>query len=205
MKTQMIVAGHGGQGVLELGNYICYLGLLKGDRVAYVPSYGPESRGGKVKCYVISSDKDIASPVVEEPDYLIIMNIPSMDYVPLLRKDGTLLMNSSLIPGGPERTDINVAKIPAVDIAVGLADMHLKGIQDTRLAANAVMFGVYLAVTREPLNLDLVQEVFEHFLTDRKMMFIPLDMEAVKRGYQYALENGLVPETVEDELKACWL
>ncbi len=185
MKTQMIVAGHGGQGVLDLANFISYYHLLKGRHVAYTPSYGPESRGGKVKCYVVFSDDEIDSPIVEEPDYLIVMNIPSMDFVPMLKSGGTLLMNTSLIAEEPKRGDVKVVKSPVTDIAAALADLKFEGVRDTTIAANSVMFGAYLAVTGEDIQEAIaeVREVFAHFLTDRKSVYIPLNVAAVQRGY----------------------
>jgi len=185
MKIQMILAGHGGQGVLELANNISYLELLRGRHVAYTPSYGPESRGGKVKCYVVFSEEAIDSPVVEEPDYLIVMNIPSMDYVGLLRKGGTLLMNSSLISSGPEREDVVTVKVPATGIADGLKGMEAGGVHDTKIAGNSVMLGAYLAVIGEDLDMGLMERVFSHFLTDRKSPSIPMNLEAVRRGYGF--------------------
>jgi 2-oxoglutarate ferredoxin oxidoreductase subunit gamma len=194
MKTQIIFAGHGGQGVLELANNVSYYELLKGKHVAYTPSYGPESRGGKVKCYVVISDEEIDSPIVEQPDYLFVMNIPSMDFVTLLRNDGTLFMNSSLIPDEPSRTDIRVVKIPATEIADSLRGLDTtKDIPDTKIAANSVMFGAYLGLIEESLNEELVTTVFKHFLVDRKASYIPLNLHAVKRGFEFSEHVELSP------------
>jgi 2-oxoglutarate ferredoxin oxidoreductase subunit gamma len=191
MKTQLILAGHGGQGVLDLANFISYYQLLKGRHVAFTPSYGPESRGGKVKCYVVASDEGIDSPIVEEPDVLVVMNIPSMDFVPMLMKGGTLLMNTSLIKEDPKRTDVKVVKVPATDIAAGLAALKLEGVRDPTIAANTVMFGVYLALTEDTLEsaTAMAKEVFAHFLTDRKAVYIPLNLHAVQQGYEHAKEG----------------
>jgi len=185
MKTQIIFSGHGGQGVLELANNVCYFELLKGRHVAYTPSYGPESRGGKVKCYVVISDQEIDSPIVEEPDYLVVMNVPSMDYVSLLRKGGTLFMNSSLIALAPSRDDIQTIKIPATEIAAALKDSSTPEIQDTQIAANSVMLGAYLGVTENYLDDQVLKSVFGHFLVDRKAVYIPLNMSAALKGYQF--------------------
>ena len=194
MKTQIIFAGHGGQGVLELANNVSYHELLKGKHVAYTPSYGPESRGGKVKCYVVISDEEIDSPIVEQPDYLFVMNIPSMDFVSLLRKDGTLFMNTSLIPDEPSRADIRVVKIPATEIAESLRGLDsTKDIPDTKIAANSVMFGAYLGIMEESLNEELVSTVFKHFLVDRKASYIPLNLHAVKRGFEFSEHVELSP------------
>jgi 2-oxoglutarate ferredoxin oxidoreductase subunit gamma len=202
MKTQVIMAGHGGQGVLDLANFVSYYQMLKGRHVAYTPSYGPESRGGKVKCYVVVSDEEIDSPIVEEPDCLIVMNIPSMDFVPMLKKGGTLLMNTSLIREDPKRSDIQVVRVPVTDIAAGLADLHLEGVRDPTISANSAMFGAYLALTEKSFEAEKerVNEVYSHFLTDRKKAYIPLNMFAVQRGYEYVKQGGKgsapVPEAV---------
>ncbi len=186
MKRRLILAGHGGQGVLELANYISLFEMLRGQHVACTPSYGPESRGGKVKCYVVTSEEEIDSPIVEEADCLIAMNIPSMDYLPLLREGGTLFMNSSLIPASPGRGDIRVVKVPATELSADLKRLNLPGVEDSKIAANSVMFGAYLAVTGEALSLDLMNRVFSEFFTGRKAAYIPLNLKAVQCGYDYA-------------------
>ena len=188
MKSEVIISGYGGQGVLELANNLSYYQLLKGRHVAYTPSYGPESRGGKVKCFVVVSNEEIGSPIVEEPDFLIVMNRPSMDFVPLLRRGGSLLMNSSLIPEDPERNDIRLFKIPATELADALrSEVGFKTMKDTRITANSVMFGAYLAVSGEtPESVSTVKQVFTHFLIDRKAQYIPLNLEAVDKGFKFA-------------------
>jgi len=191
MKTEVIAAGHGGQGVLELANYISYFQILKGRHAAYTPSYGPETRGGKVKCYVVVSDKLIDSPIVEEPDILIVMNIPSMDFVPILKAGGTLVVNSSLVSQGLDRNDINVMRVPATELAAGLKEFGPPGGRDTSIAANSVMFGAYLALMGELLQneLEAVREVFDHFFTDRKAAYIPLNLRAVQEGYEFVIKT----------------
>ncbi len=197
MKTQAIIAGHGGQGVLDLANFISYYQLLKGRHVAYTPSYGPESRGGKVKCYVVADEGVIDSPIVEEPDCLIVMNTPSMDYVPMLKSGGTLLMNTSLIRDDPRRNDVKIFKVPVTDIAASLSAESFDGVRDTTIAANTVMLGAYLAVTEGNVGLlmPLVQKVFEHFLTDRKSIYVALNMRAVEKGYSFIVEGSRIQES----------
>ena len=190
MKSEIIVAGHGGQGVLELANYLSYYELLKGKHVAYTPSYGPESRGGKVKCYVVSSDEPIDCPIVEEPGCLIVMNIPSMDFIPLLKPGGLLLMNSSLIPETKIRDDIRALKIPATDIADHLENPD--NIQDTKIASNCVMLGAYLSATAEDFDRSVMNDMFRYFLVDRKAVFIRLDMLAAERGYEFVRNAPLL-------------
>lgn len=186
MKKQIIIAGHGGQGVLELANYLSFYEILKGRHVAYTPSYGPETRGGKVKCYVVTSDESIDSPIVEAPEYLLVMNAPSMDYVSLLKRNGMLLMNSSLIDLEPSRSDIRVIRVPATEIAFGLKDSGLKaGLQDTKIVANSVMLGAYLSVEGEEFDEELTNKIFSRFLTGRKSPYVKLNISAVGQGYKY--------------------
>lgn len=187
MKNEMILAGAGGQGVLELANWLAYFHLVNGRRVACTPSYGPETRGGRVKCYVVASDEPIDSPIVEDPDILVVMNILSMDFLPLLKKGGTLLVNSSLVKDTHGRADVKVVEVPATEIAGGLGEYSpVKG-KDTAIAANSVMFGACLAVTGEHLQdeLDRLREVFGHFLIDRKAAYIPLNVKAVQEGFDF--------------------
>jgi 2-oxoglutarate ferredoxin oxidoreductase subunit gamma len=188
MKTEVIVAGHGGQGVLELANWLAYVHLVRGHHVAYTPSYGPETRGGKVKCYVVASDDPIDSPIVEAPDLLIVMNIPSMDYAPLLKPGGTLLVNSSLVKDVSERSDVTVVDVPAIDLATALAQYSPVPGKETSIAANSVMLGAVLAIYGDEWEGEqpTIEGVFRHFLTDRKAAFIPLNVQAVKAGFEYA-------------------
>ena len=187
MKTEMILAGAGGQGVLELANWLAYFHLVKGRRVACTPSYGPETRGGRVKCYVVASDERIDSPIVEDPDILVVMNILSMDFVPLLKSGGALLVNSSLVKDAHGRADVKVVEVPATEIAGGLGAYSPVPGKDTAIAANSVMFGACLAVSGESIRgeLDRLREVFGHFLTDRKAAYIPLNVKAVEEGFDY--------------------
>jgi 2-oxoglutarate ferredoxin oxidoreductase subunit gamma len=196
MKTEAILAGHGGQGILELANWLAYFHLVKGRHVAYTPSYGPETRGGKVKCYVVASDATIDSPIVEEPDLLVVMNIPSMDYVPLLKPGGVLLFNSSLVKESPTRTDVTVREVPAGDLAAGLGAYAPEKGRDTAFAANSVMLGAVLAVSGGDWGTErgTVEAVFHHFLTDRKAGFIPLNLQAAELGFAHILrEESAIP------------
>lgn len=189
-KTQIIIAGHGGQGVLELANYLSYYEVLKGKHVAQTPSYGPETRGGKVKCYVVVSEDEIDSPLVEEADHIIVMNSQSMEYAHLLRKGGILLANSSLVSEQPSRNDIVTYRVPATSIAEGLKSSIAENIHDTKIAANAVILGSYLSMTNEVFTLPLIRDVFAHFLLDKKAVYIELDLLAVQKGYEYFDTQG---------------
>jgi len=149
-----------------------------------------------VKCYVVSSDEPIDSPIVEDPDVLVVMNTPSMDFVSLLKVGGTLVVNSSLVKETHRRDDVKVVEVPATEIAGGLREYSPEKGRDTTIAANSVMFGACLAVSGEHLRdeLALVQEVFGHFLTGRKAAYIPLNVKAVEDGFEHVARG---PPAVE--------
>jgi len=188
-KTQILLSGHGGQGVLLLGDYVAYSAMLDGKHVVYTPSYGPETRGGKAKCYVVISDDEIDTPIPEEPDLMIIMNQPSMDFVQLLRKGGVLLYNSSLIDGPPQRDDIRKIAVPATEIADSLgkelSSAALEDMKDTRFVANSVMFGAYLGTTAGQTAREYLKETLQRFLAGKKAGLLELNQLAVERGLGY--------------------
>jgi len=188
-KTQILLSGHGGQGVLLLGDYIAYSAMLDGKHVVYTPSYGPETRGGKARCYVVISDDEIDTPIPEVPDLMIIMNQPSMDFVPVLGKGGLLLYNSSLIAGQPERNDIEKVPVPATEIADSFGkelDTEILGdTRDTRFVANSVMFGAYLGTPAGQSARKYLGEILQHFLAGKKAGLLELNRLAVERGITY--------------------
>jgi len=185
-KTQILLAGHGGQGVLLLGDCIAYSAVLDGRHVVYTPSYGPETRGGKARCYVVISDDDIDTPIPEEPDLMIILNQPSMDFVPMLGKGGLLLYNSSLVQGVPQRDDIKRIPVPATELADSLAKELSPGIlgdvTDTRFVANLVMFGAYLGTPAGQTAKKHLGETLQHFLAGKKAGLLELNRLSVERG-----------------------
>ena len=191
-RTQILLSGHGGQGVLLLGDCIAYSALLDGNHVVYTPSYGPETRGGKAKCYVVISEDEIDTPIPEEPDLMIIMNQPSMDFVPLLGKGGLLLYNSSLVDGEPQRNDIKKAPVPATEIADSLGkelnNAVLGETKDTRFVANSVMFGAYLGTPAGRTAKKYLNEVLQHFLSAKKPGLLELNRLAVERGINHMSE-----------------
>ncbi len=188
-KTQILLSGHGGQGVLLLGDYIAYSAVLDGKHVVYTPSYGPETRGGKAKCYVVISDDEIDTPIPEVPDLMIIMNQPSMDFVPILGEGGLLLYNRSLIEGDPERNDIKKIPVPATEIAESLrkelSPEVLGDTRDTRFVANSVMFGAYLGAPAGQSAKKHLKETLQHFLAGRRQGLLELNRLAVERGLDY--------------------
>jgi len=143
MTTQILLAGSGGQGILFAGKFLTYAGMLEGREVSWLPSYGPEMRGGTANCSVIFSDEAIGSPIVAQPDVLIAMNLPSyLKYMPCVRPGGVLVYDSSMVDETCARDDIRAASLPATQMAYdedlkGLANMILIGrmLKETGLAA----------------------------------------------------------------------
>ncbi len=183
-----LIVGHGGQGVLDLGNFVAYHAVLGGQHVAYTPSYGPETRGGKVRCYVVESSEEIESPMVDEPDVLVAMNNPSMDFEQTVRQKGSLLMNSSLIDQTPTRQDLEVVALPATKIADNMRE-QVPGMADTRVLQNSVAYGALLAITAQPYDVATVRSIVEHVYNGTKARFVPANIAAVERGYNYVVKG----------------
>ncbi|MCX6802015.1 MAG: 2-oxoacid:acceptor oxidoreductase family protein [Candidatus Diapherotrites archaeon] len=174
MEEKIISAGFGGQGVLLIGKILALAGLSDGKQVSWVPSYGPEMRGGTANCTVIISSSEISSPLAPMPDSIIIMNKPSLEaFEPLLRKGGLLVMNSSLIDVKPKRSDIKAFSVPANDIAEKDAG-NVK-------AANMVMLGAYAALS-DSVSMDSVKKALEGEMKGEKQKFLPVNMKALELG-----------------------
>ncbi|HEX9429912.1 MAG TPA: 2-oxoacid:acceptor oxidoreductase family protein [Candidatus Bathyarchaeia archaeon] len=184
-----LIVGHGGQGVLDLGNFIAYDAILHEQKVAYTPSYGPETRGGKVRCYVIRSDEEIDSPIVDEPDVLVAMNNPSMEFETSVKPKGLLLMNSSLIDRPQTRKDIETVQIPATEIAEKMKNEGID-LTDTRVLQNAVMYGAVLASENSMIDEEETRLVLEHVYSGTKSRFVPANLKAVLRGDGFVKASG---------------
>ncbi|MCB2153333.1 2-oxoacid:acceptor oxidoreductase family protein [bacterium] len=175
MSTEKIIcAGFGGQGIMSLGQLIAYAGMLENKHVSWVPSYGPEMRGGTANCHVLISDDPIGSPLVShDATAVIVMNLPSLvKFEPELQKGGHLLINCSLIDKEAERKDVAVHYITANDIAMELGNVK---------AANMVMLGAYLHLTHI-VKVETVSEALKKVFGQKKAELIPLNLEALKRG-----------------------
>jgi 2-oxoglutarate ferredoxin oxidoreductase subunit gamma len=173
MTEQVIIAGFGGQGVMSMGQLLTYAGMLQGMNVTWLPSYGPEMRGGTANCNVIISDEPVGSPIVTEATAVIAMNRPSLDkFENSLSPNKLLLVNSSLIGVKTAREDVEVYYIPANDIANELGNDRV---------ANMVMLGAYLAKT-QIVSVDAVLESLTKVLGESKAHLIPVNREALRRG-----------------------
>lgn len=186
-KVKVLAAGHGGQGVLLLGDYIAHAAMTQGKHVAYTPSYGPETRGGKAKCYVVIADEQIDNPIAEVPDVELIMNQPSLDYLNDLRSDGLVIYNTSLIDTGIDRDDVKQFGIPATEIAERLKEETLASeMRDTRMFANSVMFGAFLELCAPQIGEDQIRESLKHILAGKKDSLIALNFVALMKGKEFA-------------------
>ena len=173
MEKRMIIAGFGGQGVLLIGQLIAYAGMLADKEVSWMPSYGPEMRGGSANCAVVVSDEPVASPKVEEADLVIAMNRPSMElFEKALVPGGVLIYNSSLIDVKPTRQDIQVVAVPCNDIANDLGSLR---------STNMVMLGAYAGVTGE-YSVDTLMSALRHKLGPSKEKFMPANQKAIEAG-----------------------
>lgn len=178
MKTEIIIAGFGGQGVLFLGDLIAYCAMKEGKYVTWVPSYGPESRGGTCNCQVIYADQPIGSPAIAHPDVLIVFNQPSLyKFLPGLKTGGILLYDSFLIKELPARDDIKIVGVPAFQLSK---------------MGNMVMMGTFLAVTKE-IKPETVYQVLEEKLKGAKAKFIPINKESIQKGINYIEQKPEAP------------
>jgi len=173
LNEQIIMAGFGGQGIMSMGQLLTYAGMIEGKNVSWLPSYGPEMRGGTANCNVIVSDEPVASPIVTDATAAIVMNRPSLDkFEPDLVKDGILLINSSLIDKKAERTDIRAFEIPANEIANELGNSRV---------ANMIMLGAYLELTK-CLKTESIIKALRKVLGPSKEKFIPVNEKALAKG-----------------------
>jgi 2-oxoglutarate ferredoxin oxidoreductase subunit gamma len=176
---EIIIAGFGGQGVLFAGLLLAHAGMNAGRNVAWIPSYGPEMRGGTANCTVIISEEEIGSPIVSRPSEAIAMNEPSLTkYGPRVKPGGTLVVNSSLVKSQIDRPDIRIVEIPANAIAFELGNDRV---------ANMVALGALLSATGA-LPMDVVEAALPETLGPEKARLVPLNREALRRGAALAQE-----------------
>ncbi|GAB4117339.1 MAG: 2-oxoacid:acceptor oxidoreductase family protein [Candidatus Caldatribacteriota bacterium] len=173
MLEEIIIAGFGGQGIMLIGRLIAYAGMLEGKKVAWMPSYGPEMRGGTANCTVIVSSEEIASPVVPNPHSLIVMNKPSLDkFEPMVKKDGLIILNDSLINQEVKRDNLTVIRVPANEIADQLGNLKI---------ANMVMLGAYVQKTGI-VKMETIYKALEKGLSSRNKDLLNLNLQALAKG-----------------------
>ncbi len=183
MQTEIIIAGFGGQGVLFCGQLIAYAGMDSGKEVTWIPSYGPEMRGGTANCTVVVSDEEIGSPFVHYPKAVIAMNLPSLDkYEPEVSPGGVLVVNSSMVNRAVIRKDILSVLIPANEIAETLGGGRM---------TNMVLLGGLLA-NLPFLTLEAIEKALKEHLPARHHQLLPMNYKALRQGAEYKAENTRV-------------
>ena len=177
MTTQVLIAGFGGQGVLFAGKCLAYEGLYENKQVSWLPSYGPEMRGGTANCSVILSDEPVGSPIVNNPDVLIVMNLPSLDkYESATVKGGKIFVDSTLIARKVEREDVSAFYIPATKIAQELGIPTL---------ANMVIIGKMIKET-SIVTFENACEAMKKVVSARHQDLLDANIKALNAGYNYA-------------------
>ncbi len=179
MQKEVMFAGFGGQGILMIAKILAYAAMKEGSEVAWIPSYGPEMRGGTAYCTVVISDKPIGSPIIKNPSHLVAMNRPSLEkFAPVVKPNGIVLINTTLIPVDSKRDDVNEIQIPVNDIAIGVGNVR---------SANIVALSAFVAASKL-VDFDLMRECVKLEFA-KKEKLIPMNLEAIKRGRDAV--NGL--------------
>ncbi|MCX8058612.1 MAG: 2-oxoacid:acceptor oxidoreductase family protein [Spirochaetes bacterium] len=173
MHEEIILAGFGGQGILLLGKLLAEAAMEEGRNVSWLPSYGPEMRGGTANANVIISDDQIGSPIIIDSTIVVAMNRPSLEkFEKTLVKDGILFMNSSIIDIEPSRKDIKVYRVPANEIASNLGNLKI---------ANMVMAGAIIEKTKL-VNLDVFINVIKENFAGKKSNLLEINIKAIEEG-----------------------
>ena len=176
MQREVKFAGFGGQGILSAGKFLADAALVEGKEVAWVPSYGPEMRGGTAYCTVVIADDPIGSPVVNTPMDLVAMNRPSLEkFEPTVKQGGIIIVNSSLIPDRVKRKDVTELLVPANDTAIKLGNNR---------GANMVILGAYVEATGIVELKTILDHMPEAFA--RKQQFVESNIACVKAGAEIA-------------------
>jgi len=173
MTHELLIAGFGGQGVLSMGMTLAYAGMIEEKEISWMPSYGPEMRGGTANCIVIVSDKKISSPIITTFDIVIALNQPSLDkFEKTVKPGGVLIYESTSIISPPTRTDIEIVPIPASEEASRMNNLKIM---------NMIVLGGVLA-RAEVVKIESVMEALKKVLPERYHHLLPLNEQALKRG-----------------------
>lgn len=176
MQSEIIISGFGGQGTLYAGQVYAYAAMDEGLHVTWIPSYGPEMRGGTANCTVVISDNEIGSPTALHPRAVIALNLPSLDkYEALVAPGGYLIVNESMVNREPTRTDIHWLMIPANTIARELGNER---------ASNMVLLGA-LEGNMKALPEGALQRALEVHTADRLKKYLQMNIEALHRGEEF--------------------
>jgi 2-oxoglutarate ferredoxin oxidoreductase subunit gamma len=173
MQQEIIISGFGGQGTLFAGQLLAYAAMDSGYHVTWIPSYGPEMRGGKARCTVVVSDAEIGSPLVRRPGAAVVLNIPSMEaFEPAVKSSGVLVVNSSLVPQKSERTDLDLFYVPASDMATEMGNVRI---------ANVICLGALVQATGV-VSFEAIEQALDDHLPERHRKLLGLNKEALRKG-----------------------
>lgn len=181
MTEEIIIAGFGGQGVLSLGQILCYGGVMENKEVSWMPSYGPEMRGGTANCMVIVSDSKISSPIINKFDTVIALNQPSLDkFEHAVKPGGLLIYEASTILDPPKRTDVDILPIEAANEAALLKNTKVM---------NMIILGALLK-KKQIITFQSALEGLKKVLPERYHHLIPLNKQAIEKGMELAEKVG---------------
>ena len=176
MTHQILIAGFGGQGVLFAGKFLAYKGMVEDKNISWLPSYGPEMRGGTANCSVVLSDMPVGSPIITNPDVLVAMNLPSLQkFVDTVVPGGKIFIDSTLIETQVERTDVEVYYIPATQMAKDAGFSTL---------ANMILMGKVIKETGA-VRFDNNLETLKSFIPAKKEKLIDINCQALQAGYDF--------------------
>jgi len=175
----VVMAGFGGQGLMFIGKLLAYSAMKEDQHVTWIPSYGPEMRGGTANCTVVISNEEIGPPVVSHPRSVIVMNNPSMEaFEPKIQKDGLLLLSSSMVNSPVTRSDIRTLAVPASELAA---------LAGNEKAANMVLLGAYIAVSKVVSEKSIIEGLKEMF--SKKMDLFEINIRAFEAGMKFAVQQ----------------
>lgn len=175
-QQEIVIAGFGGQGILSAGRLLAYAGMIENKNVSWLPSYGPEMRGGTANCHVIISDDPVGSPILNNATALIVMNVPSLDkFESIVVKDGLIITDSSLIDRSPQRKDVEVFEIPATQMASDMGNLTF---------ANIILLGKLIGKTGVISKKSFEKALYE-VLPEKYHKLIPEEMKAMEMGMAY--------------------
>jgi len=176
VENKILIAGFGGQGVLFAGKFLVYTGMHQDKEITWLPSYGPEMRGGTANCSVIISDTPVGSPIVSKPNVLVVMNLPSFDkYEKDTLPGGKIFIDSSLIEKKTQRSDVDAYYIPATQLSYD---------HDLGSLANMIMMGKVLRETGLS-NLEQAEQTMKSVVPESKKHLFDANLKALSIGYQY--------------------
>jgi len=179
MQNEVMFAGFGGQGILLSGKLLAYTAMHEGLEVTWTPSYGPEMRGGTAYCTVVVSDRPIGSPIIKNPQNLVAMNRPSLEkFAPMVKPGGVIIINSSLVPIGADRDDVDELKVPVTDIARNLGSVK---------TANIIALAALVARSKIVNFEHLCETVKKEF--SEKENFMELNVAALDQGKKLAEQS----------------